>query len=97
MDSLPCIVVLYNKDNNMCIWQKLTYETIERTKDGNGKGFFVKVPLTQLFLNASSNKNLFLLQICQNILQITTFCCLKRNSCKSFKMMAKLNCIQWNG
>lgn len=55
-NSLPCIVVLYNPDNNICIWQKLTTKTIERTKDGKGKGFFVKVPLGQKFLNESSNK-----------------------------------------
>ncbi|KAF1290206.1 DUF4365 domain-containing protein [Candidatus Enterococcus leclercqii] len=57
-NSLPCIVVLYNPDDNMCIWQKLTTETIEKTKGGKGKGFFVKVPLAQVFLNASSNKEL---------------------------------------
>ena len=42
----------------MCIWQKLTIETIEKTNGGEGKGFFVKVPLAQVFLNASSNKEL---------------------------------------
>lgn len=41
-NSLPCIVVLYNPDNNICIWQKLTTKTIERTKDGKGKGFLLK-------------------------------------------------------
>ena len=59
MNSLPCILVLYNPDDEMCIWQKLTTETIERTNDGKGKGFFVKVPLTQIFLNALSNEKLF--------------------------------------
>jgi hypothetical protein len=58
MNSLPCIVVLYNPDDDMCIWQKLTAETIERAKGGKGKGFFVKVPLTQVFLDALSNENL---------------------------------------
>lgn len=57
-NSLPCIVVLYNPDDSMCIWQKLTTETIEKTNGGKGKGFFVKVPLAQVFLNASSNKEL---------------------------------------
>lgn len=57
-NSLPCIVVLYNPEDNMCIWQKLTSETIERTSDGKGKGFFVKVPLEQVFLNEYSNKKL---------------------------------------
>ena len=57
-NSLPCIVVLYNPDDDTCIWQKLTIETIERTNGGEGKGFFVKVPLTQVFLDTLSNKEL---------------------------------------
>lgn len=57
-NSLPCIVVLHNPDDNMCIWQKLTDKTIERTKGGRGKGFFVKVPTAQTFLNYSSNETL---------------------------------------
>lgn len=58
MNSLPCIVVLYNPDDDMCIWQKLTAETIERTNNGKGKGFLVKIPLTQVFLNELSNEKL---------------------------------------
>lgn len=58
MNSLPCIVVLYNPDDDMCIWEKLTPETIKKTKEGNGKGFFVKVPLGQVFLNDLSNEKL---------------------------------------
>ena len=58
MNTLPCIVVLYNPDDNMCIWQKLTTETIERTNDGQGKGFFVKVPISQVFLNDLTNEKL---------------------------------------
>ena len=58
MNSLPCIIVLYNPDDDMCIWQKLTSETIKRTKDGEGKGYFVEVPLSQVFLNDVSNKQL---------------------------------------
>lgn len=58
MNSLPCIVVLYNPDDDMCIWQKLTTETIERTKNGKGKGFLVKVPQDQVFLNSVSNEQL---------------------------------------
>lgn len=58
MNSLPCIVVLYNHDDDMCIWEKLTPETIKKTKEGNGKGFFVKVPLSQVFLNDLSNEKL---------------------------------------
>lgn len=57
-NSLPCIVVLYNPDDDMCIWQKLTTETIERTNGGTGKGFLVRVPLRQVFLSAQSNKEL---------------------------------------
>lgn len=57
-NSLPCIVVLYNPNDNTCIWQKLTAETIERTNGGKGKGFFVKVPIKQVFLNSSSNEQL---------------------------------------
>lgn len=56
MNSLPCIVVLYNPDDDMCIWEKLTAETIEKTK--GGKGFLVKVPLNQVFLNDLSNEKL---------------------------------------
>ena len=58
MNSLPCIVVLYNPDDDMCIWQKLTKDTIERTNNGKGAGFFVKVPLSQIFLDDSSNEKL---------------------------------------
>ena len=58
MNSLLCTVVLYNPKDDMCIWQKLTTKTIERTKEGKGKGFFVKVPLFQTFLNDSSNRKL---------------------------------------
>lgn len=57
-NSLPCIVVLYNPEDKMCIWQKLTTETIERTNGGTGKGFFVKVPTNQVFLNEESNEKL---------------------------------------
>lgn len=57
-NSLPCIVVLYNPLDDACIWQRLTKETIERTKNGEGNGFFVKVPLTQIFLDDSSNEKL---------------------------------------
>ena len=58
MNSLPCIVVLYNPEDNMCIWQRLTTETIQKTNDGEGKGFFVKVPINQVFLNEESSKQL---------------------------------------
>ncbi len=58
MNSLPCIVVLYNPSDGMCIWQELSKNTIQKTKDGSGKGYFVKVPKKQLFLDALSNKKL---------------------------------------
>lgn len=57
-NSLPCIVVLYNPEDKTCIWQKLTRETIERTNNGEGKGFVVKVPRTQIFLDSVSNSKL---------------------------------------
>ena len=60
MNSLPCILVLYNPDDNVCIWQKLTKDTIEKTNNGEGKGYFVRVPLDQVFLNDTSNKKLLL-------------------------------------
>ena len=57
-NSLPCIVVLYNPEDKMCIWQKLTTETIQRTLGGKGKSFFVQVPKNQVFLDARSNEKL---------------------------------------
>ena len=60
MNSLPCIIVLYNPDDDLCVWQRLTAETIERTSDGAGTTFFVKIPLRQTFLNEESNKNLLI-------------------------------------
>lgn len=58
MNSLPCIIVLYNPDDNTCIWQELSNKTIEKTKNGSGKGYFVKIPLNQIFLDSSSNEKL---------------------------------------
>lgn len=58
MNSLPCIIVLYNPNDNTCIWQELSNKTIEKTKNGNGKGYFVKIPLNQIFLDSSSNEKL---------------------------------------
>lgn len=57
-NSLPCIVVLYNPEDKMCIWQELTTETIQRTLGGKGKSFFVQVPKSQVFLDALSNEKL---------------------------------------
>lgn len=57
-NSLPCIVVLYNPDDNTCIWQKLTSDTIKRTSNGKGKSFFVEVPISQMFLSEKSNEKL---------------------------------------
>ena len=94
-NSLPCIVVLYNPDDDMCIWQKLTDKTIERTKGGRGKGFFVKVPTAQSFLNHSSNEKL--LSFTNLPKHVITFCYLKRNSSRLLKMAEQLNFIQQNG
>ena len=58
MNSLPCIVVLFNPADNMCIWQKLTSKTIERTNNGKGKGYFVRVPIKQVFLDEFANDSL---------------------------------------
>ena len=57
-NSLPCIVVLYNPEDKMCIWQKLTTETIQRTLGGKGKSFFVQVPKNQVFLDSLSHEKL---------------------------------------
>lgn len=54
MNSLPCIIVLFNPDDDMCLWQELTPKTIEQTK----KGYYVKVPMNQVFLDEQSNKRL---------------------------------------
>lgn len=54
MNTLPCIIVLYNSDDGTCIWQKLNKKTIERTE----KGFLVRVPLNQVFLDDKSNGEL---------------------------------------
>ncbi|MGH1977574.1 DUF4365 domain-containing protein [Rothia sp. L_38] len=55
MNSLPCIIVLFNPDDGMCIWQELTPKTIGKTKEGEGKGYYVKVPINQVFLDEQSN------------------------------------------
>lgn len=57
-NPLPCIIVLYNPNDEMCIWQKLTAGTIERTRGGEGDGYYVKVPKKQVFLNRNSNDEL---------------------------------------
>lgn len=54
MNTLPCIIVLYNPIDDTCIWQKLNKNTIECTK----KGFIVKVPLKQVFLDEESHHEL---------------------------------------
>lgn len=54
-NTLSCIVVLYNPKDNMCIWQKLTTDTIKKTCNGIGKGYFVNVPKNQVFLDDASN------------------------------------------
>lgn len=57
-NPLPCILVLYNPADEMCIWQKLTTSTIEKTQGGEGDGYYVKVPKDQVFLNVFSNEEL---------------------------------------
>lgn len=97
MNSLPCIVVLYNPDDDMCIWEKLTAETIEKTKGGNGKGFFVKVPLNQVFLNNLSNEKLLSFTNLPQHITNYNFLLSQKNLCKSFMMVEKLDFIQRNG
>ncbi|EUB25700.1 PF14280 domain protein [Streptococcus sp. AS20] len=58
MNSLPCILVLYNPTDEMCIWGKLNTETIQKTRNGEGKGYYVKVPCSQIFLDDSSNRKI---------------------------------------
>lgn len=53
-NSLPCIIVLYNPKDETCIWEELNSITIKKTKDGKGKGYVVKVPLNQVFLDEKS-------------------------------------------
>lgn len=89
MNSLPCIVVLYNPDDDMCIWQKLTKDTIEKTNNGKGAGFFVKVPLSQIFLDASSNEKLLTFTNLPEHITNYNFLLLKKSLCKLFKMEAK--------
>lgn len=55
MNTLPCILVLYNPDDGLCIWEKLTKKSIKRTKDG---GYYVEVPINQVFLDEESNRKL---------------------------------------
>ena len=57
-NTLPCILVLYNPQKDVCIWEKLTSDTIKKTKNGNGKGYFIEVPFSHLFLDDASNKEL---------------------------------------
>lgn len=57
-NSLPCIIVLYNPENDICIWQVLTQDTIKRTKEGDGKGYFVEIPINHIFLDSESHSKL---------------------------------------
>ena len=54
-NPLPCIIILYNPKNKLCVWQKLTSKTIEKTNRGKGKGYLVRVPVGQLFFNNETN------------------------------------------
>lgn len=57
-NSLPCIIVLYNPEDDLCIWQELTQATIKRTKEGDGKGYFIEIPKNQIFLDIESHSKL---------------------------------------
>lgn len=58
MNSLPCLIVLYNPDNDLCIWQELSTNTIKKTNGGKGAGYFVEIPFEQIFLDGVSNQKL---------------------------------------
>lgn len=96
-NSLPCIVVLYNPDSNICIWQMLTSETIERTKNGGGKGYFIRVPLTQVFLDDLSNKKLLSFTNLPEHITNYNFLLSQKNLCKLLATVEKSSCIQRNG
>ena len=83
--------------DKQCIWQKLTTETIKRTKNGEGKGFYVKVPLKQELLNEISKTEL--LSFTNLPEHITNYNLLlsQKNLCKLSKMEVKSNFIQRNG
>ena len=49
--SLPCIIILYNPETNNCIWQKLTKETMVKTRNG---GYKTEVPFSQVFIDSKS-------------------------------------------
>ena len=55
-NSLPCILVLYNPDNELCIWEELSEKTICRTKNGEGKGYYVNVHLKNIFIDNESHE-----------------------------------------
>ncbi len=57
-NPLPCVLMLHNPEDDTCIWQKLTFKIIERTKVGKGKGYVVKVPFDQIFLGPAFNQKL---------------------------------------
>lgn len=54
-NSLPCIIVLYNPETNLCIWERLSKDTIKKVK--TGKGYFVKVPTNHIFLDSDTHRN----------------------------------------
>lgn len=55
-NPLPCIIVLFNPTDHTCIWERLTTNTIKRSS--TGKGFLVRVPKEQVFIDAESNEKL---------------------------------------
>ncbi len=51
--SVPCIIVLYNQNENVCIWQKLTKDTMLKSKKN---GYKTEVPLSQVFIDNYSKE-----------------------------------------
>lgn len=51
--SVPCIIVLYNQNKNICIWQKLTKDTMLKSKKN---GYKTEVPLSQVFIDNYSKE-----------------------------------------
>lgn len=90
MNSLPCIIILFNPDDGMCLWQELTPKTIEQTK----KGYYVKVPMNQVFLDEQSNKRLLSYTNLPQHIQNYNFLLSQKNLWKLFKVEVKSNYIQ---
>ena len=53
--SVPCIIVLYDQNTDACIWQKLTKDTMVKSRK---KGYKTEVPLSQVFIDNQSKEML---------------------------------------